>query len=79
MLGYGLVRDEHSFLRDPWCVLDGIVVAVSWIDIAITCGAPSLRKTGNRMHPSVPAPSCVAWLTFALRGAQTGSGIRENV
>ncbi|KOO32786.1 sodium channel protein type 9 subunit alpha [Chrysochromulina tobinii] len=33
MLAYGLIVHKHSYLRDPWCQLDFVVVSLAWLPI----------------------------------------------
>ena len=30
MTAYGIIRDRHSYLRDPWSCLDFVVVTMAW-------------------------------------------------
>lgn len=45
--GFGLVRDERSYFRDPWCIFDGCVILVSWIDLLMTSGSSSAEQTSE--------------------------------
>ena len=33
VLAYGLIMQRHSYLRDAWCQLDFVVVALQWIPV----------------------------------------------
>lgn len=33
MLAYGFVSNKHSYLRDPWCQLDFVIVCLCWLPI----------------------------------------------
>ena len=43
MIAYGVVGHEHSYLRDPWCQLDFVVVSSVWLPILL----PSLFGNMN--------------------------------
>ena len=33
VVAYGFVMHKHSYLRDPWCQLDFVVVSLAWLPI----------------------------------------------
>ena len=33
MLAYGLIENEHAYLKDAWCQLDFVVVTLAWLPI----------------------------------------------
>eukprot|EP00966_Prymnesium_polylepis_P004717 108532-Prymnesium_polylepis.1 len=35
VLAYTFVRHRSSYLRDPWCILDFVVVTLAWVPILI--------------------------------------------
>ena len=36
MIAYGIVCHKNSYLRDPWCQLDFVVVSLAWLPIIFT-------------------------------------------
>ena len=35
VLAYGFVMHRHSYLRDPWCQLDFVVVTLAWVPVFV--------------------------------------------
>jgi hypothetical protein len=35
IISFGLILDENSYLKDPWSILDFIIVSFSMVDIAL--------------------------------------------
>ena len=53
MLAYGLIVHKHSYLRDPWCQLDFVVVSLAWLPILFpaTFGNMSAIRSVRALRP----------------------------
>ncbi len=73
VLAYGLVMHRGSYLRDPWCQLDFVVVTLAWLPILIpSFGNYSVLRALRALRPlralkRVPGmPVLVQWLLDVL-------------
>ena len=52
ILAYGFAMHKHSYLRDPWCQLDFVVVTLAWIPILFpSFGDYSVIRSVRALRP----------------------------
>ena len=73
VVAYGLISPRSSYLRDPWCLLDFIIVALAWLPIFLpTLGNYSGLRAFRALRPlralkRVPGmPLLVQWIIDVL-------------
>ena len=73
VIAYGFLFHKHSYLRDPWCQLDFLVVSLAWLPILFpSMGNYSVLRAFRALRPlralkRVPGmPLLVQWILSVL-------------